>query len=54
MPLKIGIVGMRGIGETHAKAYQQDPLGKLVAVCDVVKERADAGPRSTASRRTTA
>lgn len=43
MPLKIGLVGMRGIGEAHAKAYQQDPLGKLVAVCDVVKERADAG-----------
>ncbi len=41
MALKVGIVGMRGIGETHAKAHSTDPLAKLVAVCDVVKERAD-------------
>lgn len=41
MSLRIGIVGMRGIGDTHAQAYQKDPLAKLVAVCDVVKERAD-------------
>src|SRR5205814_8514603 len=43
MALKIGIVGLRGIGMTHAGAYMQDPLARLVAVCDVVKERADAG-----------
>lgn len=42
MALKIGIVGCRGIGMTHANAYQQDELADLVAVCDVVKERADA------------
>ena len=41
MALKIGIVGMRGIGETHARAHSTDPLAKLVAVCDVVKDRAD-------------
>ncbi len=41
MALKVGIVGMRGIGETHAKAHSKDPLANLVAVCDVVKERAD-------------
>jgi predicted dehydrogenase len=41
MALNVGIVGMRGIGETHAKAHSKDPLSKLVAVCDVVKERAD-------------
>jgi predicted dehydrogenase len=43
MALKVGIVGMRGIGNTHAAAHVQDPLSELVAVCDVVKERADAG-----------
>ncbi|NLG29283.1 MAG: Gfo/Idh/MocA family oxidoreductase [Chloroflexi bacterium] len=42
MVLKVGIVGMRGIGETHANAYIKDPLAKLVAVCDLIKERADA------------
>jgi predicted dehydrogenase len=41
MPLKVGIVGMRGIGNTHADAHTSDELAELVAVCDVVKERAD-------------
>lgn len=42
MALKVGIVGMRGIGVPHAEAYLQDPLADYVAVCDVVRERADA------------
>jgi predicted dehydrogenase len=42
MTLKVGIVGMRGIGNTHAQAHTQDPLAQLVAVCDVVRERADS------------
>ena len=41
MALKIGIVGLRGIGHTHGDAYANEPLGDLVAVCDVVKNRAD-------------
>ncbi|MGO8704375.1 MAG: Gfo/Idh/MocA family protein [Candidatus Brocadiia bacterium] len=41
-PIRVGLVGMSGIGKTHAASYKQDPLAKLVAVCDVVKERADA------------
>ncbi|MDE0077082.1 MAG: Gfo/Idh/MocA family oxidoreductase, partial [Caldilineaceae bacterium] len=41
MTLKVGIVGARGIGERHARAYTQDPVAELVAVCDLVKERAD-------------
>jgi predicted dehydrogenase len=41
MPLKIVVVGLKGIGTTHCKSHAQDPLAKLVAVCDVVKERAD-------------
>ena len=39
--LKIGVIGMRGIGNTHAKVYHEDPLSDLVAVCDLVRERAD-------------
>lgn len=41
MALKIGIVGMGPIGNTHAKVYKSDALAELVAVCDVVKEKAD-------------
>ena len=42
MALKVGLVGLRGIGMTHANAYKDEPLGDLAAVCDVVKERADS------------
>jgi len=40
-PLRVGVVGMGGIGNTHAKALQADPLACLCGVCDVVKEKAD-------------
>jgi len=42
MALKVGIVGLSGIGNAHASAHKSDPLSNLVAVCDVVKDRADA------------
>ena len=41
MPLKVGVVGYRGIGQHHARCHAEDPLAELVGVCDVVKERAD-------------
>ncbi len=41
MALKVGIVGMGGIGNTHAGCYKNDSLAQLVAVCDVVREKAD-------------
>lgn len=41
MALKVGVVGMSGIGNNHANCYAQDELAELVAVCDVIKERAD-------------
>jgi len=40
-PLRVGVVGMGGIGNTHAKALKADPLACLCGVCDVVKEKAD-------------
>ena len=43
MALKVGVVGIRGIGMRHTDCHMQDPLSELVAVCDVVKERADQG-----------
>lgn len=42
MAVKIGIVGMNGIGNNHANCYKEDELADVVAVCDVIKERADA------------
>ncbi|MCJ7751083.1 MAG: gfo/Idh/MocA family oxidoreductase, partial [Armatimonadetes bacterium] len=33
---------MGGIGNPHANCYRNDSLAELVAVCDVVKEKADA------------
>ncbi len=43
MALKVGVVGMRGIGTKHAGCHKENALAELVAVCDVVKERADKG-----------
>lgn len=40
--LKVGIVGLGGIGNRHAQVYTAHPEVKLVAVCDIIKERADA------------
>lgn len=42
MALRVAIVGMGNIGNVHARCYQENPLSKIVAVCDVIKERADA------------
>ncbi len=41
MALKVGVVGVNGIGKTHAKSHAEDGLADLVAVCDVIKVRAD-------------
>jgi len=41
MALKVGVVGMRGIGNRHAQCHKEDALAELVAVCDVVEARAD-------------
>jgi len=43
LALKVGIVGLRGIGVPHAEAHTSDPLSDLVAICDVIRERADDG-----------
>ena len=40
MALKVGVVGARGIGSQHANCHKKDELAELVAVCDVVLERA--------------
>ena len=41
MALKVGVVGLSGIGNNHANCHAQDELAELVAVCDVIKSKAD-------------
>lgn len=42
MALKVGIVGFRGIANSHMPGYENNSLAKVVAICDIVKERADS------------
>ena len=39
--LKVAVIGMRGIGSNHAEVYHRSDKASLVAVCDLVRERAD-------------
>lgn len=41
MTLKVAIVGMGNIGNVHGRVYQQHPDVEIVAVCDIIHERAD-------------
>ena len=41
MALKVGVVGCKGIGTRHAECHHEDELAELIAVCDVMRERAD-------------
>jgi predicted dehydrogenase len=41
MPLKVAIVGVGNIGNIHAGVYDKHPECRIVAVCDIIKERAD-------------
>jgi len=41
MSLKVAVVGLGGIGNRHAGIYVEHPACDLVAVCDIIKERAD-------------
>ena len=39
--INVAIVGLGGIGNTHASCYAANPKTKVVAVCDILKDRAD-------------
>ena len=41
MTLRIGIVGLGGIGNKHAQVYQEIDQTDVVAVCDIIQDRAD-------------
>ena len=40
MALNVAIIGAGGIGRTHATCYKNNELARLVAVCDIVAEKA--------------
>src|SRR5689334_24150674 len=44
--LRVCVIGMGPIGNRHARIYREDPLAELVGVCDLLKERADAGSKT--------
>jgi predicted dehydrogenase len=46
MSLKVAIVGLGRIGNTHAKVYHNHPRCEIVAVCDILKEPAAAAARA--------
>src|SRR3954469_6762060 len=39
--LKVAVVGVGNIGNIHCKVYKDHPKTELVAVCDIIKEKAD-------------
>ncbi|MDO8683409.1 MAG: Gfo/Idh/MocA family oxidoreductase [Armatimonadota bacterium] len=42
MALKIGVVGVGNIGSIHAQVYKDNPKVEVVAMCDIIKAKADA------------
>lgn len=50
MPLRIGIVGCGNIGNVHAGVYRDSPKTEIVALCDILKEKADAAAEEYGGR----
>lgn len=44
--LRVAIVGLGGIGNNHGRCYQKNANVELVAVCDILKDRADAAAKT--------
>jgi len=45
MTVKVGVVGVGNIGSIHADVYKNNPKAELVAVCDIIKDKADAAAK---------
>ena len=41
MSLNVAIVGVGNIGNIHGGVYEKNPASTIVAVCDIIKEKAD-------------
>jgi predicted dehydrogenase len=49
MTLNVAIVGMGNIGNIHGGVYEKRDDCKIVAVCDIIKEKADKASAATAA-----
>ncbi len=45
MPLRVAVIGVGHIGSLHLEAYRTHPDVEIVAVCDLLKEKAEAAGR---------
>jgi len=43
--LRVAVIGMGPIGNRHARIYTEDPLARLIGVCDIQHDRADAAAK---------
>ena len=50
MGLNIAVVGMGGIGNNHARNYQEHEACTIVAVCDAIKDKADEAAQTYGCR----
>ncbi|MGI6208271.1 MAG: Gfo/Idh/MocA family protein [Anaerolineae bacterium] len=50
MALNVAIVGMGNIGNVHAGVYEKHPETNIVAVCDIIKEKADRAAEKYGAR----
>ena len=50
MPLKVAIVGLGGIGNRHALVYDKHDDTEIVAVCDIIPEKADKAAENYACK----
>ena len=50
MPLRVAIVGLGNIGNTHARVYQKHADAEIVAVCDALHEKADRAAEAYGAR----
>lgn len=48
--LNVGMVGMGGISRSHISAWLRIPEAKVVSVCDIRAEKADAAAKATGAR----
>jgi predicted dehydrogenase len=48
--LNVAIVGMGNIGNVHAGVYEKHPETNIVAVCDIIKEKADRAAEKYGAR----
>jgi predicted dehydrogenase len=48
--VRVGVVGVGNIGSIHAQVYKDNPKCELVAVCDIIREKADAAAAKFGAR----